>query len=119
MRRNIILVVMLLTALMLASCTSEKSELQQATGASRKQTKHIEHRLAALDITYTAVSVSSNPIIDGMDLNWHAFDLIAEDDITHVLILKKTNNAFTAVLDSEGRVIEGLIDNGITPALFE
>jgi hypothetical protein len=51
--------------------------------------------------------------------DWQAYDLFAEDGTTYVLILRKSDNDFSAVLDNEGRLISGLISNALIPALFE
>lgn len=119
MRKNIYIFVVLLIVMMVTSCTSKKSVLQEATGASSKQTKYIEKRLEEDKISYSTVVISSNSVLDGMDTDWHAFDLVDEDGTTHILILRKSDNDFTAVLDSNGRNIDGLIDSGLIPALFE
>ncbi len=119
MRKNIYLFAVMSMVFTFSSCTYEKSALQEATGASSKQTKYLENKLEQINITYETVAVSSNPIVDGMDINWLAYDLIANDGTSHVLILRKSDNDFTAVLDSDGRNLDGVIDNGVTPALFK
>ena len=90
--------------------------LQETIDSTNEQTKDIERFLALHNISYKAVDVSNNPIAYGMDPHWQAYDLI-DDNETYVLILREDND-FTAVLYSDGRLIEGMIDNGITPALF-
>jgi hypothetical protein len=43
---------------------------------------------------------------------------VTEDGFSYVLILGKSDNDFTAVLDNKGRLISGNIDRSVTPALY-
>lgn len=104
-------------------------ELQNATGAKDRDIELIHWYLAyGANITsYDKVCISNNPIITtGMHTDWVAFDLYSNDSDTFVLILKKPiicdsheyGYDFTAVLDTEGRLLAGMIDDTITPMLF-
>jgi len=98
--------------------------LQKATGLTDELSKHIEEVLQYHNITYTSINASSNPIIAGMDTHWQAFDLVCADGETYVLILRKSidgkyHDDYTALLDSDGRMLDGIIDNWLIPALFE
>ena len=95
-----------------------QSLLQEITGATHEQAKQIESHLAEYGVSYQAIAHSINPITVGMDTDWQAYDLFTENGSAYVLILRKSDNDFTAVLDDEGRLISGLIDNVVTPALF-
>lgn len=101
-----------------AACAPAISPLQSAAGTMPKQTRHIERRLARKSIVCTAVTVSSNAVVKGMDTYHQAYDLMAKDGATYILILRKSDGDFTAVLDHDGRLIDGIIDNSVTPALF-
>lgn len=104
----------------LDSPTERAKLLQKVTGATNKQMGIIEYWITEEGhITYERVSVSNNPALEGMDTNWKAFDLTDGNGNTYMLILRKLDNDFTALLDSKGRLICGSIDNGVTPALFE
>jgi len=96
-----------------------QSQLQKITGATDEQAEHIESHLAECGVSYQTIAYSVNPIAEGMDTDWQAYDLVTEDGSSYVLILRKSDNDFTAILDSEGRLISGLIDNGVLPALYE
>jgi beta-lactamase regulating signal transducer with metallopeptidase domain len=95
-----------------------QSQLQKITGATQEQAKQIELRLADCGVSYQTLAYSSNPITAGMHTDWQAYDLLTEDGSSYVLILRKSDNDFTAVLDNDGRLISGMIDNGVTPALY-
>lgn len=95
-----------------------QSPLQVLTGATEEQAELIELHLAECGVSYETIANSVNPITEGMNTNWRAYDLFAEDGSSYVLILGKPDNDFTAVLDYEGGLISGIIDNVITPALY-
>jgi len=80
--------------------------------------KSIEKILARNNITYETVAISTNPLMAGMDEHWQAYDLTDENGKVYILILRKEDFDFTAVLENDGTLIEGLIDNGVTPLLF-
>lgn len=44
--------------------------------------------------------------------------LINKDGNKYLLILRKSDKDFTAVLDNENKLLSGIIDNGILPKLF-
>ena len=112
------IIIFIVFAILILSSCAKKTPLQEFTGMKTEQATFIENILAEHNITYTKVAISSNPITNGMDEHWQAYDLIDEDNSSHVLILRKEDYDFTAVLDNEGRIIYGLIDNGIIPALI-
>lgn len=95
-----------------------QSQLQKITGATDEQAERVAYHLAECGVSYQTIAYSINPITEGMDTDWQAYDLLTEDGSSYVLILRKSDNDFTAVLDNEGRLISGIIDNGVTPALY-
>jgi len=95
-----------------------QSLLQEITGATHEQAEQIESHLAECEVSYQTIANSINPITEDMDTNWQAYDLVTENGSSYVLILRKSDNEFDAVLDNEGRLISGFIDSGVTPALF-
>ena len=112
---------MTIITFMFSSC-STKSEFQKEINATSKQSKSIENILEQLDINYnsdTVVNTSNNDIVDGMDKAWEAYDLTNKDGSTYLLILRKSDKDFTAVLDSENKILSGIIDNGILPNFFD
>ena len=92
--------------------------LREATGATYLQSRAIASWIGTADIEYESITDSTNPLIEGMDANFKAFDLIGKDGNTYLLILRKEDNDFTAVLNSDGEVLHGIIDNGVLPAYF-
>ncbi|ABX43592.1 hypothetical protein [Lachnoclostridium phytofermentans] len=115
------LTMMTLIILMFSSCGT-KSEFQKEINATSKQSKSIENILNQLDINYnsdTVINTSNNDIVDGMDKAWEAYDLTNKDGSKYLLILRKSDKDFTAVLDSENKLLSGIIDNGILPKLFD
>ena len=124
MRKNVIIPLVLVILFCSASCSSEKTELQRASNLPNKMSALVEDALSRNGITYESVEISINPILDGMDTNWQGFDLISEDGDTYVVIFRKSkkgnsHDSFEALLDNEGRLIEGMIGGGVTPALYE
>jgi len=103
---------------------------QELTGAETHELELIHWNLVygAKIAGYEDVSVSNNQFITpGMDQNWAAYDLTDSDGKTYVVILRKPvlfegtsyGYDFTAVLDSDGRLLCGMIDSGIVPALYQ
>ncbi|MGE4484109.1 MAG: M56 family metallopeptidase [Oscillospiraceae bacterium] len=95
-----------------------QSQLQKITGATNEQAEQLELRLAECGVSYQTIAYSVNPITEGMGTDWQAYDLVTEDGFSYVLILRKSDNDFTAVLDNKGRIISGNIDSAVTPALY-
>jgi len=114
----VILVTVLSAGFAVNRTADDQSQLQKITGATDEQAEQIESQLTDCGVSYQTITYSTNPITEGMDTDWQAYDLSTEDGASYVLILRKSDNDFTAVLDSEGRLISGLIDNGVTPALY-
>lgn len=105
----------------LSSCDT-KSKIQKITNTTSEQRKAIEMILEEVDVNYssdTIVSISNNEIIDGMDSNWEAYDLVNKDNSKYLLILRSSDKDVTALLDSENELIYGLIDNQLLPKYFE
>ena len=124
----LIVVVVILASLSLVAYASNSTNsggqqtssltLAAITGATEKQLEYIEDVLARHDIFYKTVAISNNPIVDGMDNHWAAYDLYSDDGAYYVCILRKSDCDFTAILDCDGRLLEGMIDSGVTPALY-
>jgi len=106
-----------LLALSLVGCNAN-SVLREATGATYLQSRTIASWLGAKDIECASITDSSNPLIEGMDANYKAFDLIGKDGNTYLLILRKEDNDFSVVLNSDGELLHGVIDNSVLPAYF-
>ena len=105
--------------ILLTSCASEKTALQEAIGANSRQAKVIEKILVRNHIDYELIRFSEHPVTVGMDTNWQAYDLINYDGKTNVLILRKSDQEFALILDNEGKIIEGIVDDQLLPAFFE
>lgn len=106
----------------MSSSYSTKTELQKEINSTSKQSKSIENILEHLDINYnsdTVVNISNNDIVDGMEKAWEAYDLTNKDGSKYLLILRKSDKDFTAVLDNENKILFGIIDNGILPKFFD
>lgn len=114
----VIFVAMLSVGFAVNSTGDAQSQLQKITDATQEQTAQIELHLAACGVSYQKVVNSSNSITEGMDTNWQTYDLFSVDSSSSVFILRKSDNAFTAVLDHEDRLISGMIDNRATSALY-
>ena len=113
-----IMLTLLLILALLIYFNSGKTEFMRVTGATTKQQCLIEYYLNLHYIKYDYITISNNPLTYGMDSNWIAYDLTNNDfTSTYLLILHKNDLAFTAVLYSDGTLIEGFTDS-ILPALF-
>jgi hypothetical protein len=122
MKKKILLVygVLILTIIVLAFLTfGPKTVIQKATGATAAQGAKIKAELEKLNLKCVKLSKSTSPFVEGMDPNWHAFDMIGNDNKKYILVLQRSNNSLTAVLDEKGSILAGLIDNGIAPGLFK
>lgn len=121
-RTIIIAAVVLVAALTVGFAVSRtegtQPQLQKITGATDEQAEQIKTQLAECGVSYQTIDYSVNPITEGMGIDWQAYDLVTEDGFSYVLVLRKSDNDFTAVLDNKGRLISGEIDSGVTPALY-
>ena len=95
------------------------SLLQQVTGATANQSKIVDEFIVAASVEYDKITVSMNPLTEGMDENWEAYDLTSEEGNTYLLIVRKSDKDFTALIDSDNKLLAGIIDNGILPKMYE
>lgn len=54
-----------------------------------------------------------------MDENWKAYDIMSKDGSKYLLILRKSDKDFTAILDADNNMIYGIVDNGVLPKYFD
>lgn len=106
-----------LLTLSLVGCNTN-SVLRETTGATYLQSRKIASWLSAADIECESMKDSGNPLIEGMDAHYKAFDIIGKDGNTYLLILRKDDNDFTAVLNSDGELLHGMIDDCVLPVYF-
>ncbi len=118
--QNIFITIILLICLMTACSSKMKNPIiQEATGMTNKQVSYTLEELTNNAIECIAATSSSASIIDGMSHDYNAFDLTDANDNKYVLIISKSSKEFHALLNSDGELISGLIDNVMVPKLFE
>lgn len=94
------------------------SVIQDATGASEDQVKELVHILESNEIVCVSAKVSSKPITEGMDEYFIPYDLTDRDDRNYLLIVTSDEQSFTALLNDEDYIVEGLISDGSLPSWF-
>lgn len=108
------------TIVFLTSTTAiADSRLKEAINAKDEQLHVIENELAKAGIVIDTIDSSSNPFIEGMDKGWEAYDIIGKDGSGYLLILRESDNDFTAILDGNNNLIGGMVDSGVLPKYFE
>lgn len=117
MKKIVLSIIIALLMLSLIGCNTN-SVLRETTGTTYLQSKTIVDWLGAVDIECESIADSCNPLTEGMDIYHKAYDLIGKDGSTYLLILRKEDNDFTAVLNSDGELLYGLVDNAVLPAYF-
>ena len=77
------------------------------------------NKLSELSIECASINISNNTIIEGMDaINYKAFDLIDIYGNNYLFILRKNDNEFIVLLNSNNKLIEGILDNSLLPQYF-
>ena len=109
----------LLICLFVSCGTNESLSLKETIGATEDQTTLIQEILERNEIYYSSIDVSNNPITKGMEELWEAYDLIDNKGSKYLLILGKSDKSFTAILDENNNIVEGMIDTGVLPKWFE
>lgn len=92
--------------------------LQQTLDTTEEKIEYIDNILKMFDIQCVELKVSENPIVKGMDTNWIAYDIITEKGNQYVLIVRKHDKDFTALIDNNNRQLTGILDNGILPETY-
>lgn len=123
MLKKITIYLIISSMLLLASCQSSKIELQEVTGISNRISNFIEEILEHHNITYETVRASTNLYTKGLSKGWRAFDLVGEDGGYYTVLLDilplGVYSDFSALLNSDGWLIEGMINPQMIPAVFE
>lgn len=115
----LVLVAGVATAFATSASTMNNRLIKEATNASTEQGRSIQNELAEVGINIESIGLSSNTFIEGMDENWEAYDIISKEGNTFLLILRKDDKDFTAILDSENNLIAGIVDGGVLPQYFK
>lgn len=92
--------------------------LQKTFNATEEKISYIDHILVEHSIECVEINISENPIIKGMDTNWIAYDIVTENDGTYILIVRKEDKDFTALIDNNNRQLTGTLDTGILPETY-
>ncbi|MDR1643304.1 MAG: hypothetical protein LBT59_26715 [Clostridiales bacterium] len=96
-----------------------KSQIERVTGAARAQSWKIESALKELNLKCKKLSKSSSPFVVGMDPTWSAYDMVNKDGKKYLIILLEENKTLMAVLNADGIILDGVIDSGMVPGLFD
>ena len=113
--------VLVAVAIALATSTIFTTDnlLREVTKATAAQSRDIKNILMEVGIDIDSIDVSSSAIIEGMDENWEAYDIMSKDGSKYLLILRKSDKDFTAILDADNNLIYGIVDNGVLPKYFD
>ena len=113
--------VLVAVAIALATSTIFTTDnlLREVTKATAAQSRDIKNILMEVGIDIDSIDVSSSAIIEGMDENWEAYDIMSKDGSKYLLILRKSDKDFTAILDADNNMIYGIVDNGVLPKYFD
>ena len=113
--------VLVAVAIALATSTIFTTDnlLREVTKATAAQSRDIKNILMEVGIDIDSIDVSSSAIIEGMDENWKAYDIMSKDGSKYLLILRKSDKDFTAILDADNNLIYGIVDNGVLPKYFD
>lgn len=105
-----------------SSCNSSKTILQTGISANAKQSQFIESTLLE-QLSIECASIKSadmgNPILEDLDENWEAYDLISKDDLKYILILRKSDKDLACVLNDKNELVFGLAEGSVIPKYFE
>ena len=142
-KKNILLVMGFL--FVLSSCSNINTILQE-TGHVEVQAAFFEERIELDNTEYTEISEhnepldfnvyswrtileaynienysiieSKSPLVVGMPEEWVAYDIYCIRGNVYLLILRKSDEDFVALINSDNILMEGIIDGGMLPKAF-
>lgn len=116
----ILLVVFVAFAFATSAIDGNEALLKEEVGASGEYLDYLKTLFAGLKIDILSISKSDNLILAGMDNEYYeAFDVHGKDGREYLLLLRKEDRSFEAILDDENQVLYGLVDNAMLPKFFE
>jgi len=117
--KSLILVIVVTTAFATSAISVTGSLILKSTNLTPKISRRIEGILKSNHIDVESIVPSHDAIIEGMDPHWTAYNLINMEGDKFLLIVRADGKDFSALLDSDNNLIEGLIDSGVLPKYFE
>ena len=115
-----ILIVLILTISFATSAMDPNEAILKAqTGASGRELRYLRSIFADFGIQAASISPSDNPITQGMDETCSAaFDVQSTEGREYLLLLRREDQSFRALLDHENKVLYGLVDTATFPQYF-
>lgn len=115
-----ILIVLILTISFATSAMDPNEAILKAqTGASGRELRYLRSIFADFGIQAASISPSDNPITQGMDETCSAaFDVQSTEGREYLLLLRREDQSFRALLDHENKVLYGLVDTATLPQYF-
>ncbi|MDD6045894.1 MAG: M56 family metallopeptidase [bacterium] len=115
----ILLVISVGVAFVTSALDENEALLKEGTGAQGKYLDYLKTLFADLEIDIRTISESDNSIVEEMDdEHYEAFDVHDKDGREYLLLLRKEDKSFEALLDDANNVLYGLVDNGMLPKYF-
>ena len=96
-----------------------QNTLYSSDAKSSENLNFVDNMLINNEIHCVKIVTSTQSIMEGLGADWQAFDLTDTNGNLYILILRKSDNDFTAILDSNGKILGGMMDNTVAPKLFQ
>ena len=115
----IIIIIISIFIMALSMIMQPQSDVQKILKASNRQFEKLSEYLSEINISIDTISPSTNKLVDDIGDGFEAYDIITTNHESYVLILASSNKSYVAIIDPNGNLVEGLIDNYVLPQLFK
>ena len=113
------IIISLISIMTLSMIMQPQSDVQKILRASNRQSAKLTDYLSEINISIDTITPSTNKLVDDIGDGFEAYDIITTNHEPYILILASSNKSYVAIIDPNGNLVDGLIDNYVLPQLFK
>ena len=113
------IIISLISLMTLSMIMQPQSDVQKILKASNRQSAKLTDYLSEINISIDTITPSTNKLVDDIGDGFEAYDIITTNHEPYILILASSNKSYVAIIDPNGNLVDGLIDNYVLPQLFK
>lgn len=113
------IIISLISIMTLSMIMQPQSDVQKILRASNRQSARLTDYLSEINISIDTITPSTNKLVDDIGDGFEAYDIITTNHEPYILILASSNKSYVAIIDPNGNLVDGLIDNYVLPQLFK
>lgn len=113
------IIISLISIMTLSMIMQPQSDVQKILKASNRQSAKLTDYLSEINISIDTITPSTNKLVDDIGDGFEAYDIITTNHEPYILILASSNKSYVAIIDPNGNLVDGLIDNYVLPQLFK